>query len=426
MTASGVRRAAMTPGLLAFVALPAVRRRPAPLYRCLAWMDPVHRSPLGVWVLSRHAEVSAALRDPRFGSDEDRADLAALGPRWLDRLLSRGGGAREGGPFLEVFDRLMLFRDPPDHTRLRGLVAKAFTPRRVDALVPRVEELAGELLDRMATSPDRTADVLPELAYPLPVRVIAELLGVPADAEPLLVRAAPALAAGLDPSPMRTPAAIEAADAATTEVVGLLTELIAARRTSPGPDLLSGLIAAEEQGDRLSHDELVGTALLLLIAGHETTANLVGNGLLALLRHPSQLARLRDDPSVERSAIEELLRFDAPVQMTQRVTLADVEVAGAPIPAGRVVVLLTGAANHDRQVFEAPHRLDLGRSPNPHLAFGGGAHFCIGAPLARLEARVVLTGLVRRFPGLRLAGPPRWRPSFTIHGLRSLPVRWPG
>jgi cytochrome P450 len=214
-----------------------------------------------------------------------------------------------------------------------------------------------------------------------------------------------------------------AANDATDELIEYLDELIAKRRVDPHDDMLSALIAAEESGQTLSRDELIATFLLLLIAGHETTANLIGNGMLALLRHPEQLARLRAEPELDRPAVEELMRFDGPIQMVQRITLEDVEIGGREIPTGCIVILLTAAANRDPAVFVDPTRLDLGRTPNPHLGFGGGAHFCLGAALARLEGRIAIGALARRFPGMRvLANKPEWRPSFTIRGLRQLPL----
>jgi cytochrome P450 len=269
-------------------------------------------------------------------------------------------------------------------------------------------------------------ELMHEFAYPLPARVICELLGVPKEDEAFIVAQAPALGTGLDPAPMRTPQSVAAANDATNALVDYLDALIAERKRAPRDDMLSALIAAEESGESLSHDELVSTFLLLLIAGHETTANLIGNGMRALLRHPDQLARLRATPAgadLERSAVEELMRFDGPIQMVERITLDPVVIGGREIPTGRIVICLTAAANRDPAVFADPDRLDLGRTPNPHVGFGGGAHFCLGATLARLEGRVAIATLARRFPGLRLLEPkPEWRPSFTIRGLRQLPL----
>jgi cytochrome P450 len=412
------------PWLVAFVLLPRVRRRPHWQYRVVRAVDPVHESPFGLWVLSRHTDVVAALRSPYMGNDEDKADMSVLTPGPLKPFIKRQSQARVEGRFIDVIEQTMLFRDPPDHTRLRALVSKAFTPRRVDALAGRVQELVDEMLNEPAARGH--VELMHEFAYPLPAKVICELLGVPKEDEAFIVAQAPALGTGLDPAPMRTPQSVAAANDATTALVDYLDALIAERKRAPRDDMLSALIAAEESGESLSHDELVSTFLLLLIAGHETTANLIGNGMLALLRHPDQLARLRVAPTgadLERSAVEELMRFDGPIQMVERITLDPVVIDGREIPTGRIVICLTAAANRDPGVFADPDRLDLGRTPNPHVGFGGGAHFCLGAALARLEGRIAIGTLARRFPGLRLLVPkPEWRPSFTIRGLRQLPL----
>lgn len=412
----------MTAALTVFTASSRVRRRPYPSYRLLRGLDPVHKSPLGIWVLSSHKAVAFALRDTRFGSDETKALNEPLAIDRVGRLFG-GGGAAQSGPTVELFRQLMLFRDPPDHTRLRRLVSKAFTPSRAEALVPRVQEIVEDLLEGPARR--GRIELMSEFAYPLPARVICELLGVPESDAPFIVDHAPALATGLDPSPMRSEEALRRADRATVALREYLIDLIAMRRRDGGDDLLSALIAAEDDGDRLSIDELVATILLLLIAGHETTANLIGNGLVALLGQPGQMADLVHDEDLDKTAIEELLRVDPPVQMAQRVTLEDVELEGKVIPAGRIVALVIGAANHDPGVFANPTKLDLARSPNPHLAFGGGAHFCIGAPLARVEARIAIPTLVRRFPGMHAVAPkPLRRPSFTIRAFRNLDLEW--
>jgi hypothetical protein len=412
------------PWLVAFVLLPRVRRRPHWQYRVVRAVDPVHESPFGLWVLSRHEDVAAAIRSPHMGNDEDKADMSVLTPGPLKPFIKRQSRARVEGRFIDVIEQTMLFRDPPDHTRLRALVSKAFTPRRIDALASRVQQLVDEMLEAPAARGH--IELMHEFAYPLPARVICELLGVPKEDEAFIVAQAPALGTGLDPAPMRTPQSVAAANDATNALVDYLDALIAERRRAPRDDMLSALIAAEESGESLSHDELVSTFLLLLIAGHETTANLIGNGMRALLRHPDQLAQLRATPAgadLERSAVEELMRFDGPIQMVERITLDPVVIGGREIPTGRIMICLTAAANRDPAVFADPDRLDLGRTPNPHVGFGGGAHFCLGAALARLEGRVAIGTLARRFPGLRLLEPkPEWRPSFTIRGLRRLPL----
>jgi pimeloyl-[acyl-carrier protein] synthase len=428
------RRWLVTSAVVGFVAVPRLRSNPQPAYRALRLLDPAHESPIGIWVLSRHREVNAALRNSQLGSDETKADLAAirLGPlrRLLGSTLRKADGARvadrgrpAAGASGRSFRELMLFRDPPDHARLRSLVSKAFTPRAVDALEERITELTHRQLDRVERRGEM--EFLADFAYPVPAMAICELMGAPSRDHELIMRNAPALATRLDPSPMRSPAVMAAADRAAAELSRYLDGLIAQRRRDPGDDILSALIAAEDDGDRLSHDELVATAMLLLIAGHETTANLLGNGLLALLRHPEEWQRLRNDPDLDRSAVEELMRFDGPIQMTERVALDDVQVGDAAIPKGRVAILCLAAANWDPDVFDHPNVLDIERDPNPHLGFGGGAHFCIGAALARMEARIALRAIAQRLPNLSVAvSRPRWRPSFTIRGLRELPLSW--
>jgi len=420
---SSLLRKPLDLGLVAFVASQRMRDRPYRLYRMAQRIDPVHLSSIGAWVVLSHSGVGAALRDSRFGNDESKADISLLNFGIFQRFLGRTNVPRQDSPFRQMFTELMLFRDPPDHTRLRTLVAKAFTPRRTESLGPRIEQLVDEILDGAASRGGM--DVMSELAYPLPARIICELVGVPSSDVPLVIRHAPALAIGLDPSPMRPPEAVRRADAATTELVEYMSGLIAERRREPGEDLLSALIAAEENGETLSERELIATVLLLILAGHETTANLVGNGVVALRHNPSELERLRDDPDVGKTAVEELLRYDTPVQMTVRTALEDAEIDGHLIEKGREAVLVVGGANRDTAVFDNPSKLDLARNPNPHLAFGGGAHFCIGAPLARLEGRIVLSSLVQRFPNFRIVrGGVTRRKSFTIRGLTKLEIAW--
>jgi pimeloyl-[acyl-carrier protein] synthase len=432
--AARARAWALTPLLAAFVASGRVRQHGPAAYRVARRLDPVHHSPTGVVVLSRHAEAAAVLRDPRFGSDEAHADLGALRSGLINRVGGRGGGpSRTDRPYLQLHRRLLVFLDPPDHTRIRTLVSKTFTPRRVERLEGRVEEIVDELL-APALAAGRT-EFMADVAYPLPARVICELVGVPPADYPLFVEHAPGLAGSLDPSPMVTEAAADAADAAVEALTGYLDGLIAARRARPGDDLLSALIAAEDGGATLSHDELVATVLLLVMAGHETTANVLGNAVARLVRDPASRASLATlaagdgdrsaaGPSL-RTAVEEFLRLDGPVQMAGRVTLEPVQLGGVEVPAGRIVLLVIASANRDAAAFPDPARLDLGRSPNPHLSFGGGPHYCIGASLARLELRVALRALAQRLPAdARFAGPVTRRPSFTIRGLSTLPLTW--
>ena len=422
----------MAPGTIAFAASARVRAHPFPLYRAFLALDPVHDNPLGIWLVGRHADVTQLLRSPQVSNVEGNADASSLELTGLRGAVVRAAFGRDNSETDEyltqpkvfaLLSQTMLFRDPPDHTRLRSLVNKAFTPRRAEALAPAVTSILDELLEPLLRR--GRMELMSQLAYPLPARIICELLGVPPDDQAFIVDRAPAMAIALDPGPMRTAAGVEAAERAAEDLGGYLTDLIEQRRRHPGDDLLSALLGAEEEGDRLTHEELLATALLLLVAGHETTANLIGNGILALLRHPAELARLRDDPELDRNAVEELMRYDGPIHITQRVTTGAIELPDATIPKGRIVILCLAAANRDPLAFPRPNRLDLTRPQPNHVGFGGGIHFCLGAALARVEARIVIPELVRRLPGLRLAGPrPTWRPSFTIRGLSALHLAW--
>ena len=320
---------------------------------------------------------------------------------------------------VELQRRWMLFKNPPDHTRLRGLVHKAFTPRRVEQMRSQIQAITDGLLDRVQAA--GRADLIAELAYPLPVTVIAAMLGVPAEDHAQFHAWSDALAHSLDLT--EDPEVYTRASRAAVALTAYLRTIIEQRRRQPQDDLLSALILAEEGGGRLSEDELYATVTLLLVAGHETTVNLIGNGVLALLRHPDQLRRLRDEPGLIRTAVEELLRYDSPVQATSRVARADLEIGGHTIRAGQQVSFLLGAANHDPARFADPTRLDLSRDPNPHLAFGSGIHYCLGAPLARLEGQIAINTLVQRLPGLALAPErPEHRDNYVLRGLRRLRV----
>ncbi len=313
----------------------------------------------------------------------------------------------------------MLFTDPPDHTRLRGLVSKAFTPRSIGAMGPRVREIVDELLDEIDESGE--VDIIDALAFPLPMIVIAEMLGVPAkDRDRFRAWSAP-VARTLEPT--ITQDELHNAAEAAKELQAYFEQLIAVRRDAPGEDLMSLLIAAEEEGDSLSQAELLVTLRLLLVAGNETTTNLIANGLLALLDHPEQLARLREQPTLIDSAIDELLRFDSPVQTDGRTAIENLEISGHTIRAGEQVLLLLGAANRDPNHFADPEELDIGREDTSHIAFGRGLHHCLGAPLARLEAAATLQALLARFSRIELAGDrPRFKDHIVLRGLESLPV----
>ena len=381
----------------------AVRADPYPLYRALREEAPVFYSDmLQGWVLTRHEDVTAVLRDKRWSND----------PR----------NAAGEDPFIQMVGdliaRVLLFMDPPDHTRVRSLVSKAFTPKVVERLRPRIEAMVDELLDEAEER--GSLDLMADIAYPLPVAVIAELLGVPVADRDLLKEHSRQLVWLIEWQ--IPPEKLMEVGTAALAISQYLMGVIAERRADPQNDLLSELIKAEEAGDRLGPEELLTTSMLLLIAGHETTMNLIGNGTLALLRNPDQLAKLHADPDLCRGAVEELLRYDGPIQLTARTALEDLTVGGQPISAGSQVITLLGAANRDPAVFAEPERLDITRADSHHLAFGHGAHFCLGAALARVEAQVAITSLVRRFPNLRQDGDLEWRDTITIRGLQSLPL----
>lgn len=395
--------------LFAFMANSRVRSEPWRLYQRLHQSGPVR--PIryeGVWLVGSHECVTTVLRHPTTSVDES----LALGQAEYDRTL----------PFSALIGRSLLFTDPPDHARLRRLVARAFTPRTVERLQPRVETLVDEMLDRLR--PEGSADLLAELALPLPIAVICELLGIPERERGPILGWARHLAPRLDIDLFRDEAKEQRGDAAAAELARFLEELVVtpARRDPEG--LLAALVAVEEDGDRLDRDEVVALCALLLVAGFETTANVIGNGLLALLHEPEQLARVRDGDVLPATATDELLRFAGPVQFTQRVLLDDLELAGQRLPARTLVALLIGAANRDPLVFADPDRLDVGRDPNPHISFSSGIHHCVGAALARLEIAVVVPAILRGLPDLRLAATPRWRDTFVLRGLTALPVRW--
>ena len=314
-----------------------------------------------------------------------------------------------------------LFLDPPDHTRLRGLVQKAFTPRVVEGLRPRVEQITHELLD--AALERGRVDLVSDFAYPLPMQIIVEMLGVPAEDHAQFRVWSGALARGLDPEFLLPPDAVKERLAGILSFVQYFSALIDARRAHPGDDLLSRLIEAEEHGVALSQGELLSTCILLLVAGHETTVNLLTGGALALIENPDQLARVRDDPTVVRSAVEEMLRYVSPVQLTGRIALEDMDIAGTRITPGEFSLLLLASANRDPAAFAEPDVFDVARPDANHLGFGFGIHHCLGAPLARLEAQVALPALVRRAKTLeRTNDELSYKENIVLRGLATLPV----
>jgi cytochrome P450 len=387
------------------------RRDPYPLYRQLREHDPIHRShAVRGWVLFRQADALEILRDARFSADD----------RHYAAYASERAGAIADGLVdpTQPEEPVMLRSDPPDHTRLRSLVSRAFTPRAVEKLQPRIEELTDQLLAQAAQR--GTFDVIADFAVPLPVTIIAEMLGVPAEDRATFKRWSDHLVGFLDPQASPGPQILRRT---ADEFFAYMDRIAAVRRAEPADDLISALVAAEERGDRLSEQELHGTLALLLAAGNETTTNLIGNGLLALLRHPDQLALLRADPTLIGRAVEELLRWDSPVQFTARIPTEDIDFHGHRFAKGQAVIAVLGSANRDPAAIDDPERLDITRAEARHLSFGYGIHFCLGAQLARLEARVALGALVRRFPDLRLASDRvRWRRLTFLRGLEALPV----
>ena len=382
---------------------------PYPLYRALRTATPIHRCGLdGVWYTTGFAAARRVLLDPCIGK----------GPRLSIR---RHGVPEERVEMMEgrPVRPTMITANPPEHSRLRGAAKGAFLPARIETLRRRIATLVDERLDRMADA--GTADVMTELAYPLPLTVICELFGVPEqDREGFRTVVMSTLGAD-DPSP--SPEAVSRAEAGMNQIGDYVAGLISARRARPGSDVLSLLIEHHDNGG-LDSTELVGTAILLLEAGFLTTTNLIGNGLLALLRHPVEMAQLWADPTLVDSAVEEMLRYDTPIQLTPRHVLADVDVDGLQFREGDNVVVLLGAANRDPAVFPEPDRFAVGRPDNGHLSFAWGSHFCLGARLARLEAQLVFAGLRQRFTRLELAGEPVRRPGLLLRGLESLPVRF--
>ncbi len=379
-------------------------RDPYPFYAELRARDPVHYSRLlDAWVFSRHADVDAILRDfQRFSSDQRKRDP----------------GLRRRRRSLPMPEPTILFLDPPDHTRLRSLVNKAFTPRAVTALEARIRGMAGELL---AGGDPAGFDLMEALADPLPVMVIAEMLSVPPADRAQFKTWSNQRARILEPTVSGRE--LQIAQQASRSLDAYFRAIIEARRAEPRDDIISALVHVEEAGDRLTEREMLGMLRLLLVAGNETTTNLIGNGVLALLRHPEQMRALRDDPGLIPAAVEELLRFDTPVQATLRLVLEDCEVNGFPLRRGDNAVLLNGAANHDPAAFDHPDRLDIRRGESNHVAFGRGIHYCLGAPLARLEARVAIEVLLERYSALRLlSDSPAFRQSIVLRGLEVLPI----
>jgi cytochrome P450 len=390
----------------------AFRADPYPAYARWRAEAPVCRVRLPdgqtVWIVSRYDDVVTVLKDPRFGNDRERV----MTPEQKARLPWTPGVVKR-------LSRMMLNLDAPDHTRLRALVHKAFTPGLVANMLERIESLTDGLLD--AAQVRGRMDLIRDYALPLPATIIAEMLGVPVTDRHKFHRWSSALVAASGSTwgmLMMVPA--------MWAFLGYIRKLVKSREADPRDDLISALVHARDAGDRLSEDELLAMIFLLLVAGHETTLNLIGNGVLALLEHPAELDRLREDPDLIKPAVEELLRYDSPVQMSsERYAREAATIAGVTIARGETVVAMLGSANRDERQFERPDDLDITRAPNRHLAFGQGVHYCVGAPLARLEGQIAINTLLRRFPDLRLAVAPqalRRRRAVGLRGLVSLPI----
>ena len=390
---------------------PQFKADPFPFFASLRTSQPVYRTTLPdktpVWLITRYDDVLAMLRDERFVKNRRNAMTAEQLRKmpWVP-------------PTFRPLERNMLDLDSPDHTRLRSLVHKAFTPSLIAQMRTRIESLSDELLSRIAWKGE--LDLIGDYALPLPMTIITEILGVPTADRDRFHRWSKAVVS------LSSPKATLRVIPSVWMFITYLRKFFERRRQDPRDDLASALIQAEEAGDKLSADELLAMGFLLLVAGHETTVNLIGNGMLALLQHPNSMNRLRDNPAIIKTAIEELLRYTSPVFMsTERYSREDLNIQGVTIPRGEMTLGVIGSANRDESIFEKPDELEIAREPNKHLSFGQGIHFCLGAPLARLEAEIAINTLLRRIPDLHLRvgfGALRWRPSIFLRGLESLPL----
>jgi cytochrome P450 len=397
--------------LLQVLITPEGQANPYPYYALMREEARVYRTSFGPYCVNGYAESQAVLRDPRLGRGVGIEDSS------MD-IFGNTGSRR--GEFFDAGQHNMLLADPPDHTRLRRLVSRSFTPRQVDRLRPAIHELVDTLLDGLAQRGE--VEFMSEFALPLPMAVIGELVGVPAEDRAGLQPKVRAAARGIEP--VLTEEEIGVALDAIVELGTYFDALLAERRREPRDDLMSALAEASEDNDQLTDEEILSTAILLFSAGFGTNTNLLGNGLLALLTQPEQLADWRAHPEIAPSAVEELLRFDSPVQFNLRAALEPAELAGQPLERGDRIVVLQGAANRDPQEFDRPEELDLRRSPNTPLSFGWGIHHCIGAALARLEGEIAFNALLARFDSIELLDEePEWRPGFTLRGLQSFPLR---
>ncbi|MBO0783002.1 MAG: cytochrome P450 [Ktedonobacteraceae bacterium] len=386
---------------------------PYPIYHRLRASDPVQwQADMSAWAVTSYADIVPGLRDNRLSAARLTIDSAWF-PEEMRTTID---------PVVLALTRQMLFLDPPDHSRLRGLVAKAFTPRVIEQLRGRMQEIVDQLLDTVQEKGEM--DLVANFSYPLPAIVIAELLGVPAEDRDQFVQWTSSFGALLGGHDLTVEDVLQAL-LGVSEFISYFRNVIQQRRSAPRDDLLQAMIAAEEQGDKLSEEELLGNCVLLLAAGHGTTTHLISNGMLALINNPDQLEMLREDPSIISLAVLELLRYDSPVQLTSRTAIQSMCIGDKQIEEGQEVLFCLGAANRDPAQFAEPDRLNLRRQENRHLAFGQGIHYCLGAPLARVEAEIAFSTLVRRLRSPRLAIPEtelEWSPSLVFRGLRSLPI----
>ncbi|MFF8321008.1 cytochrome P450 [Streptomyces bobili] len=384
------------------------RRDPYPFYARMRREDPVHRSAQGIWYLTRYADVEAALSDPRLSNDRDRMTCA---------YSALGGDLKAFSRLTDRLGRVMSNTDPPEHARLRKLANRAFTARRVEALRDGIQRIVDHLIDE-AVAAGPTMDLIEAVASPLPLSVVCELFGIPPEDLPQVKTWFHRFG--------RLSEDIDKSEEAIDQYEEYLARLVRRRRADPGDDLISALVATQARDDRLTDSELLSTCFVLITAGDETTTHLVGNGMLALLRHPDQLTLLREDPALIRAAVDELARYDTPTQAIVRVVAEDVEIGGRTLREGELAYLFLAATNRDPERFEDPDRLDLNRPGNRHLSFGNGPHFCLGGPLAKLQAEVAVGTLVRRLPHLRLADGAvlDWRPNPLQRRLAALPLTY--
>jgi len=388
---------------------PDYRTNPHPVLADLRLRDPIHRTIFG-WIITRHADVQRLNRDPRLGRDL--------------RKLTQGGRMLKAAKHLpglgEMLATFMLHLDPPDHTRIRRLMAYAFTPKAIGQMEATVRQTAATVLDRMPERGD--VGLIDAFAKPFPVTVICDLMQVPLSDSPMLAGWSEAIAEHIEVTATREQLA--ACNGAYFEIKDYLARFVEQRRKNPGDGLIDRLIAAEQETDALSSNELLANVILLILAGHETTTNLIGNGMLALIQHPDQLALLRQQPALVSTAVEECLRFESPANTNARCAHEVIEIGSKRIEPGDLVLCMLGAANRDPEVFADPDRFDITRDPNPHQSFGGGPHHCIGANLARLEGRVAIAGLLERYRSIELDGTPvQWRDRINLRGLSELNLR---